>query len=119
MPESSERGVLTEAMYYILLSLYSPMHGYGIMQNIEALSRGRVTLSAGTLYGALNTLVEKKWIQEVIGDDANSRKKEYRITEAGKAMVQREIERLQELSENGKIITKGAKYEDSYQEVVF
>ena len=106
MPESSERGALTEAVYYILLSLYRPMHGYGIMQNIEALSRGRVTLGAGTLYGALNTLVEKQWIQEVIGDGENSRKKEYRITEAGKAMVRAEIKRLQELIENGKIITE-------------
>jgi DNA-binding PadR family transcriptional regulator len=106
MPESSERGALTEAVYYILLSLYRPMHGYGIMQNIEALSRGRVTLGAGTLYGALNTLVEKQWIQEVIGDGENSRKKEYRITEAGKATVRAEIKRLQELIENGKIITE-------------
>ena len=48
---------LTEAVYYILLSLLQPMHGYGIMQNTEALSEGRVRLAAGTLYGALNTLL--------------------------------------------------------------
>ena len=40
---------LTEAGYYILLSLMEPMHGYGIMQNVEALSGGRVRLAAGTL----------------------------------------------------------------------
>ena len=60
MPEST--GALTEAVFYILLSLLEPMHGYGIMQNVNALSRGRVTLGAGTLYGALGTLLEKGWI---------------------------------------------------------
>ena len=50
---------LTEATYYILLSLYTPQHGYGIMQQAEALSHGRVHLAAGTLYGALNTLCDK------------------------------------------------------------
>ncbi|MBQ5890707.1 MAG: PadR family transcriptional regulator, partial [Clostridia bacterium] len=48
---------LTEAVYYILLSLMQPMHGYGIMQNVEQLSNGRVKLAAGTLYGAINTLL--------------------------------------------------------------
>ena len=33
---------LTEAVFYILLSLGEPLHGYGIMQNAEALSNGRV-----------------------------------------------------------------------------
>ena len=50
---------LTEAVYYILLSLMQPMHGYGIMQNVEQLSNGRVKLAAGTLYGAINTQNEK------------------------------------------------------------
>ncbi len=40
---------LTEAVYYILLSLVESNHGYGIMQNAEALSGGRVRLAAGTL----------------------------------------------------------------------
>ena len=51
---------LTEAVYYILLSLTDPLHGYGIMQNVEKLSGGRVRLAAGTLYGAINTLLEKR-----------------------------------------------------------
>ncbi|MBR3428942.1 MAG: PadR family transcriptional regulator, partial [Clostridia bacterium] len=53
---------LTEATYYILLSLCRPRHGYGIMQQTEELSGGRVRLAAGTLYGALNTLCDKGWI---------------------------------------------------------
>lgn len=50
---------LTESTYYILLSLYHPQHGYGIMQETQQLSGGRVRLAAGTLYGALNALCEK------------------------------------------------------------
>ena len=74
---------LTEAVYYILLSLVEPMHGYGIMQNVEQLSNGRVKLAAGTLYGAINTLLEKGWIVALSGEKG-SRKKEYLITEQGK-----------------------------------
>ena len=106
MAESSERGALTEAVFYILLSLYSPMHGYGIMQNIRELSIERVNLGAGTLYGAINTLLEKKWIRSVEGEKS-SRKKEYEITDLGKSVIRGEIVRLEELLANGKTIVGG------------
>ena len=96
---------LTEAVYYILLSLIEPMHGYGIMQNVERLSNGRVRLAAGTLYGAISTLLEKGWIT-ALGSDNDSRKKEYQITDLGKSALQGEIERLQELLQNGRAIMK-------------
>ena len=105
MPESTERGALTEAVYYILLSLFQPLHGYAIMQNIGKLSAGRVVLGAGTLYGALNTLLEKRWIKE-INDDSNSRKKCYLITELGIDVFDYEVKRLEELLNNGKAIKK-------------
>lgn len=106
MPERTEQGALTEAVYYILLSLYSPMHGYAIMQNIKALSGDRVSLGAGTLYGALNTLLEKQWISSV-GEDKHSRKKEYIITALGKKIIRVELKRLEELIRNGKVIAEG------------
>lgn len=106
MPESTERGALTEAVYYILLSLYKPMHGYGIMQNTKELSNGRVSLGAGTLYGAINTLLEKGWIK-LLPNEEDSRKKDYQITELGKEIVNAEILRLEELIRNGKRITGG------------
>ena len=96
---------LTEAVYYILLSLTEPMHGYGIMQNVDRLSAGRVRLAAGTLYGAISTLLEKGWIIALDGG-SDSRKKEYQITERGKAVLRGEIDRLQELLENGLAIMK-------------
>ena len=103
MAESSERGALTEAVFYILLSLYSPMHGYGIMQNVRELSSERVNLGAGTLYGAINTLLEKNWIKSIEGEK-DSRKKEYEITDLGKSIIRGEIVRLEELIANGKRI---------------
>lgn len=94
---------LTEAVYYILLSLTEPLHGYGIMQNVSQLSNGRVNLAAGTLYGAINTLLEKNWIRALPGE-SDSRKKEYQITETGRQMLISELTRLNELIENGKRI---------------
>ena len=91
---------LTEAVYYILLSLMQPLHGYGIMQNVEKLSGGRVRLAAGTLYGAITTLLEKGWIGAMTGEK-DSRKKEYIITDLGKEMLLSELKRLRELIDNG------------------
>ena len=91
---------LTEAVYYILLSLMEPLHGYGIMQNVEQLSNGRLRLAAGTLYGAISSMLEKGWITALDGA-ADSRKKEYVITERGREVLRAEYARLKELVENG------------------
>lgn len=92
---------LTEATYYILLSLYRPRHGYGIMQQTEELSGGRVRLAAGTLYGALNTLCDKGWIVLKAVDD---RRKEYLLTDKGREILINEVKRLKELAQNGERI---------------
>lgn len=97
--------ILTEAVYYILLSLERPLHGYGIIKNVEKLSSGRVRLAPGTLYGALNTLKEKHWIEE-LPNKSKSRKKEYQITYLGKMIVLTEIRRLQDLLQNGESVIK-------------
>lgn len=104
---NQEWGALTETVYYILLSLFTPLHGYGIMQNVRELSRGRVNLGAGTLYGAINTLLDKGWIH-LLAMDQDARKKEYVITSIGKTVVEGEIKRLEELIENGKRIVHSA-----------
>ena len=108
MPESFERGALTEAVFYIMLSLHEPMHGYAIMQNIEKLTDGRVVLGPGTLYGAITALVEKKWIS-ALSSEGDSRKKEYVITEAGKKVFLGELDRLRELLRSGEEIEGGRK----------
>ena len=96
---NTANNALTEAVYYILLVLVEPMHGYGIMQQTAALSNDRVRLSAGTLYGALASLLEKGWIEQL---PEEGRKKDYRITLAGREVLEQELSRLAELLENGR-----------------
>ena len=96
MPDNVPQGALTEAVFCILLSMLVPRHGYAVMQNIEKLTHGRVVLGAGTLYGAINTLLEKRWIGTVdAGRDL--RKKEYVTTSIGRKVLQNEMVRLEEL----------------------
>lgn len=100
-----ENPVLTESTYYILLSLYTPQHGYGIMQQAQALSGGRVRLAAGTLYGALTALCDKGWIAPV-PCPGDSRRKDYRLTEAGLEVLKNELNRLRQLVANGEAVLK-------------
>ena len=90
MRDNAKGGALTEVTFFILLSLYTPKHGYAVMQFIEDNTKG-----AGTLYGALNSLQEKGWIAP-FGDSAG-RKKEYLITTQGKEIAEKELIRLNEL----------------------
>lgn len=106
MTGKAEQNALTEGVYLILISMLSPRHGYAVMQNIEELTNGRVMLGAGTLYGAINTLLEKNWISAV-GHSAESRKKEYVITSTGKHVLQAETKRLSELIKIGREKTEG------------
>jgi len=104
MINSIEINPLTESAYYILLSLYTPRHGYGIMQNISQLTSDRINMGPGTLYGAIINLIEKGWIKLVLED---GRKKEYQITQLGIEIMKNEIDRLKELVNNGDKILKG------------
>lgn len=88
-------GAQTETTLLILLALYKLNHGYGIMQFVKEKTNGRVNLGAGTLYGAINTLEKKGWIKKV--QTTGEGKKIYIITEEGKKIVNKEIERLKEM----------------------
>lgn len=95
MRDNVKGGALTEVTFYILLSLYSPKHGYAVMQFIEEKTDGRLSLGAGTLYGALNSLKDKGWIKPCGNNE--DRKKEYIITPEGKEIAEKEYVRLKEL----------------------
>ena len=96
---NTSNNALTEAVYYILLALVEAIHGYGIMQQTATLSNGRVRLSAGTLYGALASLLDKGWIEQL---PEEGRKKGYIFTAEGRAVLEHELQRLTELVENGR-----------------
>ena len=108
MADNSERSALTEGVYLILLSMLKPRHGYAVMQHIGRLTKGRVVLGAGTLYGAINTLLEKQWIYTV-GEDENSRKKEFVITDLGREALHIEMARLEESLIIGKSELEGSR----------
>ena len=95
---------LTEAFYYILLALRKPNYGYGITQEVQELTGGRLVLGAGTLYGALQTLEKRKWIEIYSEDKASRKKKEYIITDLGIEAFNKERDRLKELVDNGKLM---------------
>ena len=92
---------LTEALFYILLAARKPVHGYGIIQEVDELTGGRVHLGPGTLYGAINSLLDKGWIVLYSAQAGSRKKKEYVITPAGRAVFAAEMDRLRELVANG------------------
>lgn len=95
---------LTEAFFYILLALRRPNHGYGIIKEVEDLTNERVKLGAGTLYGALQSLEKKGWIEIYSKDDSSRKKKEYIITPAGINAFNKELKRLNELIKNAELM---------------
>ena len=96
-----EGGPMTEAMYYVLLALVHPNHGYQLMNEIEEVSKGRVKMGPGTMYGVLTRLQKDKLIV-VVNDDG--RRKTYSITEDGRRALKGEYERLKSMVDDGKII---------------
>jgi len=87
---------MTEQALYILAALArAECHGYGIARDAEALSDGRVRLTAGTLYGALNRLADDGLV-EPAGDQRvqGRRRRYYRLTAAGETAFATEVERL-------------------------
>lgn len=102
MTEPQAPAPLTEASYYILISLIEPMHGYGVMQKVREMSGGRVILGPGTLYGALSAMQSAGLIELVKEAEANSRRKTYAVTARGREVVKAEIARLEQMIEHGK-----------------
>lgn len=92
---------LTEALFYILLAARKPVHGYGIIQEVAEMTGGRVSLGPGTLYGAINSLLDRGWIVLYSVEMGSRKKKEYVITDQGRAAFAVELRRLRELVSNG------------------
>jgi len=107
MRDNIQGGALTETTFLIMLAVFQPRHGYGIMQFIEEKTHGRVVLGAGTLYGALKALGRKGWIKP-LKPQRDSRQKQYVITEAGVGAAIQELHRLQQIQELAFSIIGGA-----------
>ncbi len=92
---------LTESTYYIMLGLVEPLHGYGVMQKVEAISAGEVKIGPGTLYGAFTTL-EKEGLIRMVREE--ERRKSYVLTEQGRAVLREQIRRLENMTRNGQAV---------------
>ena len=101
----SGQGPMTEAMYYILLALLRPGHGYGMMQRIRELSSGRINMGPGTLYGVLTRMQKDGWIVLVTEED---RRKNYAITDEGRRALIAEYGRIKCMLADGKMLEDGA-----------
>ena len=85
--------MLTRTEFHVLLSLLDgPRHGYGIMQDVDALTSGDVRLGPGTLYTAIARLERGGFIEECEAD--GDRRRCYRVTRKGKTSASQEAERL-------------------------
>src|SRR5207245_3214952 len=90
---------ISEPVLLILLSLAEqPRHGYAILRDTERMSKGRVRLSTGTLYGALRRLLEDKWIERFQEQDSSRGRQAYRLTAAGRRNLQMEVTRMKHLT---------------------
>lgn len=95
MPEEPPLTPLTMA---VLLALAAgDSHGYALMQDVERQTGGALAPGTGSLYAALQRLMEEGLIGESPdhpGPDEDQRRKYYRITEAGRDVARREAERM-------------------------
>ena len=82
---------LTEQMYYLLLALYAPGHGYAVMERVRALSGGRAALGPGTLYTLLARF-EKEGL--IVLTKIEDTRKIYRLTDRGWDTLEQEYRRL-------------------------
>ncbi len=87
---------MQEPTFFVLTALVrAPLHGYGIMQAVEELSRGRVTLKAGTLYAALDRLTSDGLItverEEAV---AGRLRRYYELSPEGRAALEAAVERM-------------------------
>lgn len=87
---------LREPTYHVLAALLDgPLHGYGIMRQARERSQGRVRLTAGTLYGALDRLSVEGLVEVAREEVVEGRaRRYYRLTDEGRATISEEARRL-------------------------
>jgi DNA-binding PadR family transcriptional regulator len=90
---------LTPAVFHILLALADEeKHGYAIMQEVEAVTAGRVKMGPGTLYGSIKRMLAASLIEE--SDDRpdptldDERRRYYSQTGLGRRVLRAEIDRM-------------------------
>lgn len=98
--EPKELLPLTPPEFHILVALAGgDLHGYAIMQEIEARTGGKLRMRAGTLYGCIHRMLERGLVVELPEDE---RRRYYRLTSFGRKVAKAEAARLAELVEQAR-----------------
>lgn len=100
--------------FFILLSVASsPRYGTAIQEDVRSLSDGAVRLWPATLYGSLEELVEKRWLEEMDADErpeaVSGRERYYRLTASGRVALEAEVARLEGLAKVARARLKPAR----------
>ena len=88
-------GELTDSAFYILSSVIEEKHGYLIMKDIEKFTNNEVTVGPASLYTTLKKLLAADLVK--LNSDIDENKKVYKITNKGKEMLIKEIERKKQM----------------------
>jgi DNA-binding PadR family transcriptional regulator len=86
--------------FEILLALAAgQLHGYGIMQQVEARTGGATRLGPGTLYGAIKRMMRAEWIEtsETDSSDDVRRRCYYKLTRAGRRAAAAAAQQMAEI----------------------
>jgi DNA-binding PadR family transcriptional regulator len=95
-PKQRDLLPLTPAVFFILFALADgEKHGYAVMQQVGVLSDGKVNMGPGTLYTTIQRLLDFSLIEEIAHrNEPEGRRRYYRLTGAGKTLLQAEIGRM-------------------------
>lgn len=95
---------LSPAAFFILFALAEgSKHGYAIMQETRKLSDGSFQMGPATLYTTIQRLLDSGWIKEVRRpENADSRRRYYRLTGDGNAVFKEELARMEAMVRKSK-----------------
>lgn len=94
---------LTPAVFFTLFALAGgEKHGYAIMQETRTLSDGSFRMGPATLYTTVQRLLDLDLIEETVGDDIDSRRRNYRLTASGRGLLDAELQRVEALVRKAK-----------------
>ncbi|MGO5093598.1 PadR family transcriptional regulator [Clostridium sp. LCP25S3_F10] len=93
--DSIDIGELTDSAFYILSSVIEEKHGYLIMKDIEKFTNSEVTIGPASLYTTLKKLLAADLV--TLNSNINKNKKVYKITNKGREMLIKEINRKKQM----------------------
>lgn len=107
-PNPSSYLPLTEVEFEIMLAMaLKPIHGYGVMKDVEQRTQGRLKLRAGSLYRALHRLQKKRLVEDVpLKQGEDQRRRRYALTPLGREVAHAEAERMERALETARACLK-------------